>query len=61
MISDTILKKESQELESDYLQKFLQGQNLVDSSCSFVHLNSRTITDRSIRESFAEDLNEQVI
>ncbi|CAD8206533.1 unnamed protein product [Paramecium pentaurelia] len=47
--------------QSEYFKKFLVGQNLVDSSTSFVRLNSKTVTERSIRESFQEEQNYEVI
>ncbi|CAD8207387.1 unnamed protein product [Paramecium pentaurelia] len=47
--------------QPEYFQKFLVGQNLVDSSTSFARLNSKTVTERSIRESFLEEQNYEVI
>ncbi|CAK66730.1 unnamed protein product (macronuclear) [Paramecium tetraurelia] len=47
--------------QPEYFQKFLVGQNLVDSSTSFARLNSKTVTERSIRESFWEEQNYEVI
>ncbi|CAD8117623.1 unnamed protein product [Paramecium sonneborni] len=47
--------------QHEYFQKFLVGQNLIDSSTSFARLNSKTVTERSIRESFLEEQNYEVI
>ncbi|CAD8184411.1 unnamed protein product [Paramecium octaurelia] len=47
--------------QSEYFKQFLVGQNLVDSSTSFARLNSKTVTERSIRESFLEEQNYEVI